>query len=217
MASFPSPPVDLPAHHSSSSSSAAQRVYRLAPDETVVLNSMIMSAVDRGDSNEVRQLLKNVLSVSTRGIGTTPLHVAAQRGDIKIASELLRVGYDVNVADHSGMTPLRLALQNEHIDCAEFLKAAGGGISAQAVANPVTDDELDALTSSMLSGMGNSMQNGQPGSPQDRRGVQSMFGVPNSSANDDLSALMSLEQQLDTVRLAGNDQPRHPNANNRPF
>ncbi|RKP26323.1 hypothetical protein SYNPS1DRAFT_8871, partial [Syncephalis pseudoplumigaleata] len=60
----------------------------------------------------------------------TPLHVAAQRGDIKIAAELLRVGYDVNVADHSGMTPLRLALQSEHIECAEFLKAAGGGISA---------------------------------------------------------------------------------------
>ncbi|KAI8049197.1 ankyrin repeat-containing domain protein [Syncephalis plumigaleata] len=204
MASFPSPPVELPAHASnnnsnSSSSAAAQRVYRLAPDETVVLNSMIMSAVDRGDANEVRQLLKNVLSVSTRGIGTTPLHVAAQRGDIKIASELLRVGYDVNVADHSGMTPLRLALQNEHLDCAEFLKAAGGGISAQSVANPVTDDELDALTSSMLSGMSNAAPSyGQAGSPQDRRGVQSMFGVPQSSADDDLSALMSLEQQLDT-------------------
>jgi hypothetical protein len=52
MASFPSPPVDLPAHASNSSSAAAQRVYRLAPDETVVLNSMIMSAVDRGDANE---------------------------------------------------------------------------------------------------------------------------------------------------------------------
>lgn len=58
------------------------------------------------------------------------------------------------------------------------------------------------------------------GSPQERRGVQSMFGVPQSSADDDLSALMSLEQQLDTVRLAGgNDQarPPHPNASNRPF
>ncbi|RKP26664.1 ankyrin repeat-containing domain protein, partial [Syncephalis pseudoplumigaleata] len=210
MASFPSPPVDLPAPASGgggSSSAAAQRVYRLAPDETVVLNSMIMSAVDRGDANEVRQLLKNVLSVSTRGIGTTPLHVAAQRGDIKIAAELLRVGYDVNVADHSGMTPLRLALQSEHIECAEFLKAAGGGISAQAVTNPVTDDELDALTSSMLSGMNHASTNGSMGASQERRGVQSMFGVPQSEADDDVSALMSLEQQLNTVRLAGHDQP----------
>ncbi|RKP05403.1 ankyrin repeat-containing domain protein [Thamnocephalis sphaerospora] len=212
MASFPSPPVDLPAHHPGSAN--AQRVYRLAADETVVLNTMIMSAVGRGDITEVRNLLKNVLSVSTRGVGSTPLHIAAERGDVRIAQELLRVGYDVNVADHAGMTPLRLALQHGHLDLARLLQEAGGGISPQAVMNPVTEDELDALTSSMISNMGGGISSA-PVAPlqmnaHDNRGTQSLFGVPHSPTNDDLSALMSLEQQLDTVRIAGSG-PGAPN------
>src|SRR5262245_1580989 len=56
----------------------------------------------------VRSLLTHVLSVSTRGIGSTPLHLAAERGDVPIARELLRVGYDVNVADHQGLTPMKI-------------------------------------------------------------------------------------------------------------
>jgi ankyrin repeat protein len=73
----------------------------------------------------VRHLLKNVLSVSTRGIGSTPLHIAAEYGHFRIAQELLRVGYDVNVADHMGMTPLRLALEHGHMDCAELFREFG--------------------------------------------------------------------------------------------
>jgi hypothetical protein len=52
MASFPSPPVDVPPYYSGNAT--AQRVYRLPPDETAALNTRVMAAARTGDYEEGR-------------------------------------------------------------------------------------------------------------------------------------------------------------------
>ena len=52
----------------------------------------------------------------------TPLHYAAERGDVDKARELLKHGrYDVNCRDYLGRTPLHWACANGHVDMVRML------------------------------------------------------------------------------------------------
>jgi len=57
--------------------------------------------------------------------GTTPLHWAAEKGDIETARKLVRGGANVNAANRYGVTPLSLACTNGDAELVEFLLTAG--------------------------------------------------------------------------------------------
>lgn len=44
----------------------------------------------------------------------TPLHYAAQNGDVSIASLLVQRGADINAEDEEGVTPFQLALEKDN-------------------------------------------------------------------------------------------------------
>lgn len=63
--------------------------------------------------------------------GTTPLHVAAFRGDRNAVRVLLDAGADPNAAGEGGCTPLHEALKHPHLQVARMLVAAGGQLDAK--------------------------------------------------------------------------------------
>lgn len=58
--------------------------------------------------------------------GATPLHRAAQTGNIKIASLLINHGAYVNPTNYLGETPLDLAIQFKNPEIAKFFESKGG-------------------------------------------------------------------------------------------
>jgi len=73
----------------------------------------LVEAVERGDREGVRSLLKQNADVNTaQADGTTALHWAAHRDDLETAELLIGAGADVNAANHYGIIPLSLACTN---------------------------------------------------------------------------------------------------------
>ena len=58
------------------------------------------------------------------------LHLAAQDGDIQEVSQLLRDGYQPNVFDELGKTPLHYAAERGHLDVMRLLLASGADVNA---------------------------------------------------------------------------------------
>ncbi|OJJ42481.1 hypothetical protein ASPZODRAFT_76746, partial [Penicilliopsis zonata CBS 506.65] len=65
--------------------------------------------------------------------GQTPLHIAAQQGDLNTVS-LLLASYpiDVNARDRSGCTPLHLASENGHAQVVSLLVAHHAQLDAKS-------------------------------------------------------------------------------------
>ena len=57
--------------------------------------------------------------------GTTPLHWAVHRNDLKAAANLIRAGADVNATNRYGVPPLSLAATNGNAAMLELLLKAG--------------------------------------------------------------------------------------------
>src|SRR5215467_1615363 len=57
--------------------------------------------------------------------GTTPLHWAAQNGDLETAKKLLRTGANANAENRYGVTPLLLAAANRDAAMGRLLLEAG--------------------------------------------------------------------------------------------
>ncbi|GAW23815.1 hypothetical protein ANO14919_133920 [Xylariales sp. No.14919] len=63
-----------------------------------------------------------VLRNMSNDLGRTPLHIAAQVGNVAAAAMLLHIGYDdINHRDCGGSTPLTEALFNERLELAKLL------------------------------------------------------------------------------------------------
>ena len=62
--------------------------------------------------------------------GTTPLHRAVHRNDLKAAEAVLRAGADVNAANRYGVAPLALAATNGNAAMLELLLKAGANPNA---------------------------------------------------------------------------------------
>ena len=61
----------------------------------------------------------------------TPLHLAADVGDVTTMSVLLKAGADPNSKDESGNIPVHRAVQHCQVSAIETLKACGANINAQ--------------------------------------------------------------------------------------
>ena len=73
-----------------------------------------------------RALPKNTLNAD----GTTPLHWAVHRDDLKAAATLIRTGSDVNATNRYGVPPLSLAATNGNVAMLELLLKAGANPDA---------------------------------------------------------------------------------------
>ncbi|EDW10446.1 myotrophin [Drosophila mojavensis] len=67
---------------------------------------------------------------STRNVnafigGRTPLHYAADFGQLKVLKYLVEIGADVNKLDKYGITPILAAIWEGHTDCVAFLLQHG--------------------------------------------------------------------------------------------
>lgn len=60
--------------------------------------------------------------------GYTPLHIAAKKNQMQIASTLLNYGAETNIVTKQGVTPLHLASQEGHTDMVSLLLNKGANI-----------------------------------------------------------------------------------------
>ncbi len=98
-------------------------------------NNPLIDAVDEGNENKVRALIKSGISPDSVGdFGVTPLMRASFRGNIKLIQLLLESGAYINAADVGGDTALHLAARNGHSAAVEMLLSYGAFID-------VTDKE----------------------------------------------------------------------------
>lgn len=102
-------------------------------------NHPIFAPAFHGDVAAVRKLLKEDGSlVSIRDAkNLTPLHVAASRGQSKVAKLLLDYGADVSGPSEDGdWTPLVFAAYRGHLEVAKVLIENGAGVTSQD-GNPI--------------------------------------------------------------------------------
>ena len=72
----------------------------------------------------------NVAASAAEPDGTTPLHRAVHRNDLKAAEALIRAGADVNAVNRYGVPPLSLAATNGNAAMLELLLKAGANPNA---------------------------------------------------------------------------------------
>jgi len=63
--------------------------------------------------------------------GSTPLHLASQKGHVEVARLLVGYGADAAAQDGEGWTPLHRASERGHLDVARFLVEHGADVAAQ--------------------------------------------------------------------------------------
>ena len=56
--------------------------------------------------------------------GNTPLHVAAENGDLELVKQLVTKGADINAKNNNGFLPMQLAIQKDQTAVVEVLLAA---------------------------------------------------------------------------------------------
>lgn len=84
--------------------------------------------------------IKKISSLISRGaqidccdeFGKTPLHLAAQNGNVDIVETLIRFEADSNKADNSGLTPIMIATREGHLEVVEKLLEFGADTNIQA-------------------------------------------------------------------------------------
>ncbi|KAI8937907.1 hypothetical protein NX059_005591 [Plenodomus lindquistii] len=85
---------------------------------------------DQARIDQVREILQrhsaaSALTQSTDGAQRTPLHLAAQRGDVQLARTLLEFGADINAQDSEPATVLDAAVENSQRKFVAFLLEEG--------------------------------------------------------------------------------------------
>ena len=93
----------------------------------------IHDAVQDGDIEQIVQLLTDNPEVikSANEDGQTPLHLAAEGGDLKMMTLLIKFGGDVNARDSDGATPLHVAVDSGNNEAVKALVAKGADLNAK--------------------------------------------------------------------------------------
>ena len=89
----------------------------------------LLDAAEQDALGTMQALLDDGADVNmTRGI--TPLHIAAERGNLEMTALLLDHGADLDRRDFRNRTPLLIAIHEEHTEVAERLAEAGSDPNA---------------------------------------------------------------------------------------
>jgi ankyrin repeat protein len=108
----------------------------------------VADAAMRGDRDAVRSLLKQGADASAaQGDGMTPLHWAAERGDVAMAEMLVYAGANVGAVTRIGhFTPLHLASRSNGVQVVQALLKAGADVGARTSTSGVTPLHLAAAS-----------------------------------------------------------------------
>jgi ankyrin repeat protein len=108
--------------------------------------SPVASAAERGDSEAVKQLLKDGADVNaSMGDGMTALHWAAERGDVQLTNILLYAGANVAAVTRVGQyTPLHVAARTGNASVVKALLAGHAVVDARTVPSGATALHLAA-------------------------------------------------------------------------
>ena len=111
-------------------------------------SSPVADAAMRGDRDAVRGLLKQGADASAaQGDGMTPLHWAADRGDLAITEMLVYAGANVAAVTRIGQyTPLHLASKGGSVQVVQALVKAGADVKARTNRSGVTPLHLAAAS-----------------------------------------------------------------------
>ncbi|XP_054876415.1 myotrophin [Poeciliopsis prolifica] len=85
----------------------------------------VIWALKNGEVNEVEGVLKTEEDVNKSMEGRSPLHYAADFGQVDMIKFLLHKGANINATDKHGLTPLMYACFENHLECAEILLEKG--------------------------------------------------------------------------------------------
>jgi ankyrin repeat protein len=96
-------------------------------DQASHTDLMLSEAVETGNLQAARSAIAQGASVNQRnGVGTTPLHTAAWRGDLAMARLLIEAGAQIDVMDsQTGETPLHSAARGAEPAMLTFLLQLG--------------------------------------------------------------------------------------------
>jgi cytohesin len=110
-----------------------RRTPRRAAAAQPAATSSIFDALSSGDVGQAEAMLKKnpALANAKDEDGETPLHIAAQMGDVELVELLLENTKDVNTPDESGATPLHLAAGSGQKEVAELLLAKKADVNAR--------------------------------------------------------------------------------------
>jgi hypothetical protein len=103
--------------------------------------SAVFDSVRKNRRDRLHQLLLSGISPNVRDLGEkgSPLHLAAELGDLDAVMLLCEFGADLEIRDESGNTPLLVACSQGHYDCTKFLLQSAAN---QAATNAVRDTAL---------------------------------------------------------------------------
>ncbi len=106
---------------------AMHRRVRLTPVDYEALNARLRKAAEKGDANELGLLITEGADIhSHNGSHKTPLHYAAEHGNLRMAMLLIGNGAFVNSGSHRGyMTPLMGAAHHNRFRISKYLLAHG--------------------------------------------------------------------------------------------
>ncbi|PGH05438.1 hypothetical protein GX51_02962 [Blastomyces parvus] len=77
----------------------------------------------------VQLLIDNGADVNMSSYGSTPIMLAAERGNIAIARSLVEAGADANIQDYSGQTAVHIAALNGREEMVQFLADQGANLN----------------------------------------------------------------------------------------
>lgn len=101
-------------------------------------------AIHGGDLDQIKRHIYWGTDINqTAPEGEKPLHVAARRGRVIIARELLRSGADPNAENRAGQTPLRVALGEGKTQVAGVLLQEGAADNPQELLFSLVRDGVD--------------------------------------------------------------------------
>ena len=105
------------------SSSAGERANRR------LLDARLVKAVGAGDLAAAQAAVADGASVSVKGHGMEPLHVACDKGHLDIAQWLHSAGASLDATDNRECIPLHNACSRGHLGIAQWLHGAGASLN----------------------------------------------------------------------------------------
>lgn len=104
----------------------------MSNDQSKIINEII-SLAEKGDAKSLKKLIEKGINVcNCIGLdGYTPLHHAANRGNVDVVLVLIKAYHPIDKINDSGETPLHLAAYCGHLLIVEQLLDCGANINAQ--------------------------------------------------------------------------------------